>query len=93
LDSSKLDKSGGTLTGVIYTNSNIQLTNSAKLKYPSGTTGHVLTSDENGLLTLQAPSGGGGGGDYASISYDSGTSTTTISDNTILTSVKFSGDN
>jgi hypothetical protein len=53
----KLNLSGGTLTGGLSSNSDITLTGSAKIKYPSGTAGNVLTSDATGNLTLQALAG------------------------------------
>ena len=65
----KANLSGATLTGTINTNSNIVFTGTGKIKYPSGTSGQVLTSDSTGLLSLATPSGGGG----ASLSYVNGT--------------------
>lgn len=38
----------------ISTNININLTGTARLKYPTGSINHVLTSDETGLLSLQS---------------------------------------
>jgi hypothetical protein len=52
----KLNLSGGALSGVLSSNSNITLTGAARIKYPVGSIGHVLTSDGNGNLTLAAPS-------------------------------------
>ena len=63
---SKLNLSGGTLTGGLSTNSDITFTGTAKLKYPSGTAGNILTSDSAGNLSLQAPSGGTGSLTYVS---------------------------
>lgn len=62
-----------------------------KIKYDSGTSGHVLTSDASGNLTLQAPASGGGSGgaSYDSITYDSGTTTTTITGTTVVDTLKF----
>lgn len=83
--SGKVNKSGDTMTG------NLVFGADAKIKYDSGTAGYVLTSDNQGNLTLQQPSATGSGG-YDSISYDAPTTTTTILDTTKLTSLKFSGD-
>ena len=48
----------GTLTVPVVSNhsANINLTGTAKLKYPSGSSGQVLTSDATGLLSLTTPS-------------------------------------
>ena len=52
----KANSAGATFTGVINTNSQVNLTSTNKLKYASGSTGQVLTSDATGLLSLATPS-------------------------------------
>ena len=53
----KANLSGATFTGVINTDSQINLTSTNKIKYATGTNGHILGSDATGLLSLQsAPS-------------------------------------
>ncbi len=64
----KADLSGGaTFTGILNSNSNIQLVGTAKLKYPVGISGQALISDNNGLLSLQSP--------FITVPSDLGTST------------------
>jgi hypothetical protein len=63
----KLSLSGGTLSGSLTTDSDIVLTGTSKIKYPSGEEGQVLTSDGTGNLTLQTLASSGG-----SISYVNG---------------------
>jgi hypothetical protein len=84
--SGKVNKSGDTMTG------DLVFGTGAKIKYSDSTVaGYVLTSDNQGNITLQQASSSGSGG-YDSISYDAPTTTTTIIDTTKVTSLKFSGD-